>query len=50
MATLNISRFLGIKASDEAASLVAQARLRAGKHEKQALEIGVRETSAVRRR
>ena len=42
--------FFGIKTGDEAARLVAQARRRAGKREKQALEIGVRETRAARRR
>lgn len=39
----------GIKTSGEAAKLVAQARRRAGKREKQALEIGVSETHLDRR-
>ena len=40
----------GIKTIDEAAKLVTRARRRAGKRERQALEIGVREVRAERRR
>ena len=42
--------FFGIKTIDDATRLVAQARRRAGKTEKQALRIGVRETRAARRK
>lgn len=41
--------FFGIKTDDEAANLVARARRRAGKTEKQALHVAVRETRHLRR-